>query len=413
MQPYQSSSAAPIQPAQPPAPPSPSQTPLAPSHLQVPNGFQSQSSGKPGHGTSLPVTNTLAASDVAERTGTNRAHPRIDITRLRCWILVTASLLVPLAWYPSFTNASSLRWPLLFLTTALVGRPSLALLWLIWPAVTLAWTPSPIDGAWSLLLLAVLITLYTGSIGNQSIALWAVGVSLITGFIWNTKNFGGFINPDLWAEPAAIIVIWIAVKRKYLGAIILAIPVLISRSRISLTAIFIGFLCDRHLRLTIAPLIVIPTIVACFGPGKMFSLGERWQIWRTTLTQLTPFGHGIGSFLSTYPKWQYAHSDVIQMMYEVGYVYMVIVAGSGIWWLHRQLYRLSPQRGIDQHEDRGEGGGDRAATRSALAGLGIEIVVGFPLHAPVTILLAALLLGHLIVGCRQQYQSGDGVYAAV
>jgi hypothetical protein len=114
------------------------------------------------------------------------------------------------------------------------------------------------------------------------------------------------------------------------------------------------------------------------------SLSERFDIWRATLSGLTPFGHGSGSFEGLFPIYSndllnglylrplYAHNDLLHLAFEYG-MFSLIPAAMAALLLARSVSPL----------------------RCVLAVFVIVGLFGFPLFMPATLFLASIVAGHL------------------
>lgn len=123
-----------------------------------------------------------------------------------------------------------------------------------------------------------------------------------------------------------------------------------------------------------------------------FSLSIRLSYWADTLGNLNWLGHGIGSFLGSYPSFasidtmvsrtDHAHNDFIEWVFELGLVGAVLLVALVVVAVRSDL-------------------GDRDL--AVVVALGVEMLFAFPLHLPCTAFVGAVLLGHL---CR----NGDRVW---
>jgi hypothetical protein len=314
------------------------------------------------------------------------------------------------------------------------------LIWLLaigisYACLSLLWAPATMTGINDLMMLVicvaaliaasalddispVLIALCVGvGISGLLAVIQVFGYSPIAQAIgsgWTTLRPAGlFYNRGVLAETAAPLLVWAACSRRVVLVLPLAIPLLLCQSREAILAAGVGACVaavpTRGLRLTpslgttrsaggrtpcqsggnslaasalivmIAGGFTLATVAAVtlFGIGKFVSLGERLLIWQTTISDLTPFGHGIGSFFATYPHWETAHNDALQLVSELGIGAIPFLAIFAIG-----LYRGWPQ----------------TAERAALVALMVEGVVSFPLHMPTTAFLGMALVGS--VACR-------------
>ena len=108
-------------------------------------------------------------------------------------------------------------------------------------------------------------------------------------------------------------------------------------------------------------------------PAGIVSDAQRLDIWRAALSGMTLPGHGLNTFGTMFPYFQYAHSDPLQLMFELG-----VGAVPLLWLAWRAL------------------GADLPVERCAFAAFCASAFVWFPLEDPVTAAVACLLAGRLL-----------------
>ncbi len=110
------------------------------------------------------------------------------------------------------------------------------------------------------------------------------------------------------------------------------------------------------------------------GIDKLTSAGQRIILWIATVMAMTPLGNGLGWFAAAHPSEEYAHSDVLQAVAELGV--------GAILFLAIPVVLMFRSRGNN-------------AERAAFVAVCVEAIVSFPLHLPASGFLAALLAGYL------------------
>lgn len=358
-------------------------------------------------------------------------------------ILVGLGFLVMVAYCPLFSSALALRW---IIITAAV--PFLRIDWrplpigvsalLIWMVIGFRWTPDIYYGEWYVFHCGLMLCIFFAAEALPSIdgvmvsAAWGLAVSVA---LMTSDRSGLFFNRDLLGEAAAIPFIWCILTRsashmRLPMACVMAIAVIATGSRVALAAAFVGLLFDRRFRWGCA-LLLAPAVYWTYHDNKLASLDARLGIWKTSIGEITPWGHGLGWYEVAHPFWVYAHSDVLQGIVELGYV-PVILAGCYGFYRYRHwprdidgglLFGWLPAWRLEQcRRDIGgppapQGANDapslrsRTRTRSedllgydaqrqaawgALAGIAVEALISFPLHVPSTAFLAAVLMGSVV-----------------
>src|ERR1019366_1865908 len=119
--------------------------------------------------------------------------------------------------------------------------------------------------------------------------------------------------------------------------------------------------------------------IYAFGEGKLGSAGQRVILWGATILAWTQFGHGLGWFQTVHQSEQFAHSDAIQAIAEIGVGAFAV--------LMIPFIALQRNRGTN-------------AERAAFIAVCFEVFVSFPLHFPATGFAAAMLAGFLVSNRR-------------
>jgi hypothetical protein len=337
------------------------------------------------------------------------------------WLLAQRMTLwsgaVAVAFWPAILAAAyTPRWAMVGVGAPLMPRfdpraVSKPILWmLLWSlaaaALSLRMSPDVQGGALELFLMALLCGVFVIGAGLDSLdqvmmgAAIGIGVSSIfcmlqvanlvdmhqmTGAAWRYP--GLFLNSELLGEFAAPVLAWAIVqKRWWLVAVILPAAVL-SNSRVGALALLAALAWTWRPRsiagtaFLVACLIGIGILTTLYfdlimdtGIGRLQSAGTRVVVWGATIMAFTWIGNGLGWFQVAHPPEEFAHSDVLQSIAEVGPAALVFLAVPVLIFMR--------QRGTH-------------AERAAFIVVCIEALVSFPLHMPASGFLAAIIAGYL------------------
>lgn len=191
---------------------------------------------------------------------------------------------------------------------------------------------------------------------------------------------GLFFNSEVLAETDAALFVWAALRPRPALAAILAIPLVLCRSRVAVLAALAGlaYALVRPLwaRLLLCAAIMAGGIFSIFllGIDKLGSAFERLVIWLAMGEAITPLGRGLGWVYLALPHQQFAHSDALQAIVEVGIPAIALVV--------IPIAAFCGSRG-------------NRAERAAFLACCAEVLVSFPLRVPVSGFVAALLAGNL------------------
>lgn len=218
--------------------------------------------------------------------------------------------------------------------------------------------------------------------------------------------FGGdaglFVNADRLAAAAAMVAVGlVALPRLWMLLPLLLPSLYLAPSRAALLAIVAGVLMTpwpvkawggkspiyRVLPLsTFGILVMIAAALLRWATSGETSTGERLAIWEATITHLSFFGHGLGSFREVFLQtaqaydfnhWgtrpEHPHNEFLWLAFEGG----VPAVGLGI------AFALSVWRRAADAPERG-----------VLAALFVLSVFAMPFHDPATLVLGALCAGY-------------------
>jgi hypothetical protein len=273
----------------------------------------------------------------------------------------------------------------------------IALAVVAWPAVTLAWSPDPLVGVelwWHFLLLAAVVAI--APVNMRPVYL-AIGIGLAINSAVVVQQLGGaepvehlagmnatglFFNKNQQNDFVALATIGLLSVGPvgWALAAVAALPLTVAPlSRAPLMALCSAGAAAAGRRW---PLLIPAGVVLAAGlllafvgmPGRLVSNAQRAQTWLDMAGNLTFFGHGLGSFQWAYPEMEYAHSDMLQIVYELGAPGIAAMI-AGI------CYILWSGPGIE---------------RLVVLAFMVEGLFDFVLYQPATGFLAALAAGHIL-----------------
>jgi hypothetical protein len=302
-------------------------------------------------------------------------------------------------------------------------------LFVVYAAVSLAWSPTWYDSVGSLLPLAITAGIFMvggqikdlrlfyigaalGLIPSSIICIYDINASIATGGIWDinligsdaqhrfSQQWGGglFVNPLFLAEPAVLCALptILALVRKpaqpWTWALLvwispcIVVPAIVSARGPVLALAVCTLIClwPAHRRLTLwcgAVGIGLLAVAIYARPG---TVDDRIWLWIDTARAVTWLGHGYGSFFGLFPEYAHhlsglltrhddPHNLILKTAFELGPI-GVILLGAFFWIL---LY------------------GPLTVERLVLTGFLIESLFAFPEHLPATAGMAALVAGRI------------------
>lgn len=212
---------------------------------------------------------------------------------------------------------------------------------LSWALLSLLWTPVPAVGFGDLIELAILSTVLCAAAGARDLdavmAAFCLGVGVSGIFAaaqwWGVSvdvprngPAGLFMNTEVAAESAAPALAWALARRRYFLAVPPLVAVAVSGSRLAVLAAAAGLLLAVDLRprtkmiLLAAVAVLAVAAVGGLGLGKASSGMTRMVLWGAGAMAFTPAGHGLGWWPIAFqgPAMEYAHSDPVQLLAELG-----------------------------------------------------------------------------------------------
>lgn len=192
---------------------------------------------------------------------------------------------------------------------------------------------------------------------------------------------GLFFNSEVLAEFAALVFIWAILRPRWGMAGIALIPVILSHSRVSMVMIGVGlfYALRPKTRVAAAVILLILVVLALSLIGmsgyKLETAGHRMTLWLATIGSWNLAGQGLGWAHASFPMEGTSHSDVLQIVAELGVAALPLVLIPVM-----VFYR---QRGTHA---------ERATFAAAIVGC----CISFPLHFPASAFLVAVLAGYLL-----------------
>ena len=263
-------------------------------------------------------------------------------------------------------------------------------------------SPDRPSAFYELMQIAIVAAVLVAAAGRDSIddvmaglAAGLVASSALLVYAYGDSPAGLFLNSEVLAEFAALIAVWAFVRKWYITAASTLIPLAICQSRIAVLAVAVGLVFAYWPRSTRARAAIIAAIVAISAAllfasaHKAGSADHRLILWGTAVVAFfhAPFGSGLGWFQAAQPESMFAHSDVLQMLVELG------IGAAAIILL--PIAALKQGRGTN-------------AERAVFAAVCFQTMVSFPLHMPAGAFVAALVAGRL-VGRRAVVRMGKPV----
>lgn len=326
--------------------------------------------------------------------------------------------LVATAYWPTILSAAtSPRWWIIAIGACLVSwldprrlLPSAALalcLFVGYSALTLLWSPDAWSGAGDLIhfIIFSLALVAAAELSEDDFdaclcgVAWGLGISsaLVIGqsLGWSPVDqvaspAGLFLNRDLVAEVSALVLVWAAAQRRWGCLALVAPPLILCGSRTALGTVAVGgaFLLPRRwsVVLLVAGLLIVLALSAFDFKGVSF--GRRIDAWEWTYRHITLWGMGLGTVVHSY--WETTHSDVLQAICETSFAAIGLVA----------LFAIAAWRaaGID---------------RALVASCALQALVAFPLRAPASAFVVAVVLGYMLRRgarvCGSEYGGRDRV----
>lgn len=334
------------------------------------------------------------------------------------------AFLLSIAFWPGALDpASVLRWAVLAVGAALYiayREPDLRAARILVPTLLIAmasvlWVPDRlfwVDDAIHLAILTVVFTI--GATEEDLTPAWrglaaGVGVSSLIAIMQalghspveqTAAPAGLFMNKNFLAEAGLVALVpAIMLRRPWMIVCALPAAVLPLSRAVVISGLVVGGLMFGQRRplsaLTLLFLgavgISLTWVLSGYNMLSGASIHERLAFWQAALSNMTQLGHGLGSYAADFPNVRYAHSELIQALYEFG-----IFAGLPIAAL---IFIFMERRCHVEH--------------AMLAAISAIALFSFPFHMPLTGFAAALAAGHLAgAGHRLRLGADRGRVAA-
>lgn len=135
---------------------------------------------------------------------------------------------------------------------------------------------------------------------------------------------------------------------------------------------------------------------------RMQSVHDRLALWHETISNVTFFGHGLGSFFTLFPYYtmtwdtalvrpEHPHNEILSVLFELGFIGTAIFVGLGVASLWQ----------ADQRH------------RAILAVLFTISMVTFPFNIPTSAFIGAVVIGHVAGGGNSLRGLIDGLRVAL
>ena len=211
----------------------------------------------------------------------------------------------------------------------------LGLAFLAYACLAEAWAPIAVQGVWDLWMMACCAGLFmlgaTYDLRRLYIGLaWGIGINTVVGFAqrWgfdtiqhDPGTFAGlFFNPDMLGESATLITIALLATGLWRLLPLTVLPIYMTGTRTSLVALGAAcalWLWNSYRWRGVAPVAVLALIASpvIFHKGWDGSIALRIAMWKDTISGLTLFGRGPGSFFMLYPEFA-VRTDTMYMRPE-------------------------------------------------------------------------------------------------
>lgn len=308
-------------------------------------------------------------------------------------------LMVSVAYVPGIIGASiPTGWLFLIIVAPLLILPSNLPLFLIYIIVSLCWTVNLNLAVFFLLQFIVLWFIFefgktisdlrpifkglSFGLGISSILAIAQYNGFERVFTLSTNVAGLFLNPNIYSEVCAVILVSLISFRLYYWIPVTLPGLILVHSRASLIVLGLGIVILTKLRMILIPIFIICLTYLYFTNfsfNNISSIKERFDLWADTFRGLSFFGNGIGSFEILYPlnainidtslyRPRYAHNDLLQLVFEFGIGIILLLP---IFW------KVIKSGNV------------------ILYSIGILSLLTFPFHIPMLAFIGCLVAGYI------------------
>lgn len=230
----------------------------------------------------------------------------------------------------------------------MMRRPHwLGLLFVACAILSLAWTPVTLNGIGALVQITViaLAFMWGSTLDSTRNVFIGLAVGLVTsdvaafaqikgwqGLFQDSVPAGLFVDRNVFGETSMLVLAGLIGHRLWI-LVPLTLPALaLTHTRsaaLAFMAVVFTWCWARSKLLTVVlAAFITPFAVALFQING--SMLERIAVWHDTAAAIVPWGHGIGSFMTSYPAYglgaegfgfrpQHAYSDYLEFAFEVGF----------------------------------------------------------------------------------------------
>lgn len=325
--------------------------------------------------------------------------------KMGIWAFVVAVAFIPHIMSSAFLP----RWAAIVIGAPLVSRLTLErlsqgmqyvlVLGISWAACSVLVSPNPMHGALELFFIVAMVGAFVAASEIDSLddamtglalgiavssvlcLLFLVGIRPVEQNISNLELPAGlFYNSEVLAEFTAPVFLWAVLRKRWPLVLMTAVPMVACGSRVALLAAGAGLVYAlwRRSRLWGSVVafgwVIAGAALVLFVPGRLSGSGQRVVVWLATLLAATPLGNGLGWFEAAHPIEQFAHSDAIQAINELGIGALFLAA--------IPFLIMRSNRGSN-------------AERAVFVAICVEVAVSFPLHVPGAAFVAAIVAGYL------------------
>jgi len=326
-------------------------------------------------------------------------------------------LALSVAWLPyAIDPAMPVRWavaavfaPLILMSRGM-PRPldGWGLVCLFCLGVGVAWNPFPSAGLEELAHLLILGCVFCVGASGSMTGFWrGTALGMVVSVVLAIAQLHGwegveqyavpaglFANKNTFAEAGLVVMAAGLGMGKILIVLVGAAAVVLGKSKAALGASFLIMAVVLRPRAPrIAKCIVAAVVMVGIGYflANAPSSAARVYLWALTISNLTPMGHGLGSFINAFPVFEHVHNEFLQVAFENGYLGLSLAALLAYLW--RPL--------SDEPE--------QLVLTSILA----VSILAFPLRMPFTACAFALSLGcaarrRALVRSRERAAAGPG-----
>lgn len=274
----------------------------------------------------------------------------------------------------------------------------LSIAFTLWCALTGLWAPSTYQFLfvyWHIVLFCLAFLIAAENDFDMEVVFKAAGFALIINTLVVISQMAGynfvpsatppagiFFNKGSSSAITALVVVGLLGYRQFLLAALIAPPLFVAPlSRAPLVALFaagVVWLWGRHrLAAGLAAGLFVGVVAWLAADTARMASGEyRLALWGVVFKQLSWFGVGVGGFSWADPFSEYAHNDMLQVLYESGAPGLLLLGGAFLFCLWG---RITPERLV-------------------LITFLVEGCLDFPFYLPATSFLAALVAGALCRG---------------